>query len=429
MLHVVFMAWRIDEQVVRGEIDCRERGRVTGAIWLVGRAEPVRLELAGCPWCDLAGHVVKFTHASPRPGDLSGLADLQRGLVGDLTVSRKVRIPSCSKEEFGSHLKAGTSFPWSWGNAVYLEWFSDQNGRVVIATSAYRIEIEAGATWSLMPGEEQEQREANARALDGYMARLGEMLEGSNRSSAGDVDDPPQSAAEAEADARQRHMDRLLDRISARMDREGARGEDFETVLREERERLQRECGEHVVENTSEQEAARAAWMEELNAAAQAAKDEAAGEAWKDDDWEDRRHPLVERCSELGSRVSREIQENRWLPGDAGEEHPLREIPSGIWSAGAKLAGALGATLREEPWPPPALFAGDTLVRLKKARGYLGDALRAIDAARADHLATPVWCDQISVETRSLLASVLILIRQVREVLKDSDDDAGLASG
>jgi hypothetical protein len=35
------MAWRIEQSVVRGEIDNRVRGRVTGRLWLAGRPEPV----------------------------------------------------------------------------------------------------------------------------------------------------------------------------------------------------------------------------------------------------------------------------------------------------------------------------------------------------------------------------------------------------
>ena len=36
------MAWRIDEQVIRGEIDNRTPGKVRGQLWLVGRDEPIR---------------------------------------------------------------------------------------------------------------------------------------------------------------------------------------------------------------------------------------------------------------------------------------------------------------------------------------------------------------------------------------------------
>jgi len=41
------MAWRIDEQVIRGEIDNRTKGRVTGRIWLIGREEPLEIDLIG----------------------------------------------------------------------------------------------------------------------------------------------------------------------------------------------------------------------------------------------------------------------------------------------------------------------------------------------------------------------------------------------
>ena len=86
------MAWRIDEQVVRGEIDNRTRGKTTGRIWFVGRAEPVTLTLDGNPWRDLAGHVLRFSNPAPKPGLPEGLADEQRGSVGDITASRGLEM-------------------------------------------------------------------------------------------------------------------------------------------------------------------------------------------------------------------------------------------------------------------------------------------------------------------------------------------------
>jgi len=49
------MAWRLHEHVLRGKIDNRTRGRVTGEIWLAGIDEPLVLELAGDCAPDLAG--------------------------------------------------------------------------------------------------------------------------------------------------------------------------------------------------------------------------------------------------------------------------------------------------------------------------------------------------------------------------------------
>ncbi|MEM7392159.1 MAG: hypothetical protein AAF492_07390, partial [Verrucomicrobiota bacterium] len=87
------MAWRIDEYLVKGVIDNRVKGRVTGELWFAGRDNPVRLELAGNAWRDVAGHVLRFENPVPEPGDLDGLRDLQDGVVGDITASRKVKVP------------------------------------------------------------------------------------------------------------------------------------------------------------------------------------------------------------------------------------------------------------------------------------------------------------------------------------------------
>ena len=44
------MAFRVHDNVIRGEIDNTRRGVVTGKIWVVGRDEPLELELAGDCW-------------------------------------------------------------------------------------------------------------------------------------------------------------------------------------------------------------------------------------------------------------------------------------------------------------------------------------------------------------------------------------------
>ena len=48
------------EHCVRGEIDNRVRGRVTGRIWFAGRTEPVELNLTGNGWRDLAGRQLEW---------------------------------------------------------------------------------------------------------------------------------------------------------------------------------------------------------------------------------------------------------------------------------------------------------------------------------------------------------------------------------
>src|SRR6478609_4996646 len=147
------MAWRIEEQVVRGEIDSRTPGRVVGKIWLAGRDEVVELALEGNPWRDLAGHVFKFSNPDAKPGRGPELAAYQEGRVGDMTASRKVKIPDCSMDELMEFYQAKQPFPWHWGNSIYLEWFSVANGRVVIEAAHYQLELDAEPAWILTEKE------------------------------------------------------------------------------------------------------------------------------------------------------------------------------------------------------------------------------------------------------------------------------------
>ena len=97
------MAWRIDRNVIRGEIDNRTRGRVTGKIWFVGRDEPVELALAGDAWRDLAGRHLAFVNRTPRAGNMDGFAARQTGVIGDCTASRKVKVPEIPLEQIGEY--------------------------------------------------------------------------------------------------------------------------------------------------------------------------------------------------------------------------------------------------------------------------------------------------------------------------------------
>jgi hypothetical protein len=172
------MAWRIEESVVRGEIDNRVRGCVTGRIWFVGRPEPVRLELAGNCWRDLAGRRLVFANPRSKPGDLQNLAGLQRGAVGDITASRKVKVPDFPLEELGKYYKTGREWTWHWGNSLYLEWFSERNGRVVIETTSFDLTIAGESAWEMTENEEFIQRGVNGLAMNGFMNRLAEAMSG-----------------------------------------------------------------------------------------------------------------------------------------------------------------------------------------------------------------------------------------------------------
>lgn len=167
------MAWRIDEAVIRGEIDNRARNRVVGKIWFIGRSDPVELELRGNCWRDLAGRRLEFSNPKPKAGVLSGFARRQEGVVGDITASRKVKVPEIPHEQIGEYYLAKKPFPWHWGNSLYLEWHSARNGRVVIESAGFELKVVAEAAWEMTGAEEEQQRRANGAALIAFMDRLG----------------------------------------------------------------------------------------------------------------------------------------------------------------------------------------------------------------------------------------------------------------
>lgn len=416
------MAWRLHDQVIRGEIDNRTRGRVTGRIWLAGREEPLDLELAGDAWRDLAGSRLLFRNPNPQPGRIEGLATRQSGLVGDMTASRKVRVPAVNVAEMMRLASAGLEYPWHQGNSLHLEWFSTANGRLVIESSGYELTSDGAPVWIMSPAEEEDRKRANQRALTDFLRlRGGAGDHAADAIPATEDDDEAQSAAEAEADAEDARQSLLLDRIERRIELEGRDGDNFEQILEEELARLRRERGEPEPEATTpEDEEEQRAWINEMNAIAV----EAEAEFQRTGGPEHFEHPLVKRCRDLALEISRGTDRSEADGSPLHREHPLCEIRDGVMMASGKLAGALNRFADEDAdWPPYPLFAGHALVRLKKARRHLRDTLLGLDAADEQDLLSLNWRTVTRAEVLLLLAGVEKLITEVRAVLRDANDE------
>lgn len=408
------MAWRIHEAVIRGEIDNRTRGRVTGRIWFSGRAEPVELDLTGNCWSDLAGRRLEFTNPDPQPGNPEGLAARQTGSVGDITASRKAKVPDIPLDRIGEYYAAKKPFPWHWANTLYLEWYSERNGRVVIETASFDLKIAGDATWEMSEAEEEQQRQANGAAMSGFMERLAEATGTQNLEV---VDDTPpewneKPETEEEAEQMQARSDLLADRITARIRREGDTA-DHEKIMEEEIERLRRELGEP--EPTPEQLARNAEWIEEANRAGEEALANPDPEVEAELNY---RHPLVERVTELSLQMRATAEAEGWLPENASPEHPVAELLDATMIAGPKLAGALNGRY----WPPELDFCAHTIVRLKRARVYLDDALRAAESCQEENLIRPAHLGPIVVELIDLAHDADELIAELRAKLEQGTD-------
>ena len=176
------MAFRIHDSVVRGEVDNRVKGKVCGRIWVEGRAEPVVLELQGNAWPDLAGCRLTFANPQKRIAHphLDSLDLTQRGTVGDLTASRKVRVFDVPLEEAMAMYKRKEKPPEHMANCLYLEWFSEANGRVVIESADYELTV-SEPEWRMTPEENAERARQAAAGMEDFMKRLTESIEQQQR--------------------------------------------------------------------------------------------------------------------------------------------------------------------------------------------------------------------------------------------------------
>ncbi|HEX7260736.1 MAG TPA: hypothetical protein VF258_02890, partial [Luteolibacter sp.] len=166
------MAWRIEDAVAHGEIDNTVEGHTTGRIWLAGRDEPLILSLNGDCWRDLAGTRLQFENPNPKSTpDAEALDVDQTGIVGDMTASRKNKVPTVSEEEFNELYHNQLDIPYEWRNTLYLEWFSEINGRVVIETAAYQLTI-SPHEWEMDEDAEDAQKLANLNAMRDFMAQV-----------------------------------------------------------------------------------------------------------------------------------------------------------------------------------------------------------------------------------------------------------------
>lgn len=164
------MAFRIDKAIVKGWIDNTTPGITRGGLEIKGMERPIKLLLRGNCLRDLAGTRIDFTNPKPEAQDdvLEHFHSLQRGVVGDMTVSKKVKVPLISQEDIEKFEIEPENISLGWKNALHLEWFSLVNGRVTVESTNYEISITTHQ-WELDQQGEKKQRRDNAMAMEHFM--------------------------------------------------------------------------------------------------------------------------------------------------------------------------------------------------------------------------------------------------------------------
>jgi hypothetical protein len=359
------MAWRIAESVERGEIDNRERGIVRGRLWIRGIPEPVLLELTGNASPDVAGCLLSFENereALAIRRDVA-LAMVQRGAVGDLTASKKVRVYDLPTEEAFARLEQGLPVPEHVANCLYLEWFSDSNGRVVIESPDYKLTI-SPPVWKLSREEEaQRQREA-AEGFGEFMQKLDSAIERARHETPVDkeFDEFDYEKLLREGDARTDKLMELYDKYQDHPNLE-------EIIAREmgwtpvegsddEEEQEEQDAGEMEVDGTFE------APDEDPELEPDPATE---GVDWVRDEHGHFKHPLAKRAAEGALALTLKYQE---LNLDDTDDPDLLDLEAEYQVTAAKLAGALNSLAYGRSHHDPAFI----VAYLKRALGFLQKA-------------------------------------------------------
>src|SRR5579859_132571 len=363
------MAFRIHESVVRGEIDNRVKGVVRGKIWVEGRAEPVVLELKGNAWPDLAGCLLTFVNPQKRVPHqhLASLRPIQRGTIGDLTASRKVRVFDIPMPEAYLMCKRGEKPPEHMANSLYLEWFSEANGRVVIESVDYTLTISA-PEWRMTPEEEAERAKQAAAGMDDFMRKATEAIEQHQRGQK----DPETEWDEHDYEKFLKESDARTDKYMELLDKYG------DSPAAE--EKIAKEMG-WLRELTEEEAETERQHIEEMNRACEEAlngpppepEPHREGIDWIRTAGGELRHPLQHRCFESAMKVWHECDE---LGFAESEDKDLQQFIFEFQSTGVKLGGALSAIARGEGFSDPAF----TVAYLKRALDHLHKAQTGLEA-------------------------------------------------
>jgi hypothetical protein len=365
------MALRIQDNVVHGEIDNRVKGTVSGRIWLQGGEEPIVLELKGNAYPDLAGCRLTFVNT----GQATPLAyserlnPLQRGGVGDLTASRRVRVPAVPLEEFLNWPKEKGRPPTRWANCLYLEWFSDANGRVVIESADFELKISA-PEWRLTSTEDAERAQQAASGMEDFMRRLTEAVEEQKR----DQKDPEAEWDEhdyekfmKESDARTTKYMELLDKYGDSVEAEEKIAEEMGWL----------EEDEPSPDDPAEEERN----FEEMNRACEEAAEEPPpqpdpcreGIDWIRTENGDLVHPLQRRCAESVMKFWHQADE---LGMEEMADPDLDRFIFEFQTVGAKLAGALNGVAEGRRFVHGAF----TVACLKRALDHLHKSQAGLEA-------------------------------------------------
>ncbi len=348
------MALRLDTAVIRGEIDNTTRGNVRGKLWLVGREDPVIIDLRGNAWRDVAGCKITFTNPNPSPRPASAIQPKQKGHVGDITASHKVEVET--------------------SNALYIEWFSEENGRVFIDGTDFKVSISAWV-WEMDEAQEEAQKTSNLHAMRDWLAGIIQRPEPKEEED--DVFDDSEDSWENSLKQSDRLADAHLEAVE-KYSKEGLHDSRIAFVM----------GWDHMLRGNREREPD---------------DDDSEGEAWKEgqevlyelddqafsdflEESEPEAHPLQTLAHDFVLRLLSKIEED---PSEntptSNDDTPLDHFIRNSLNISSKLTGALGT-----PDFGSAFHTGHTLAILRRCLNWANEAFAALN----ELMEAPDWSDR-----------------------------------
>ena len=286
-------------------------------------------------------------------------------------------------------------------NALYLEWFSEGNGRVVIESADFELNISA-PEWRLTPAEEKQRAKDAEAGWEMFSKQLNDALEKQKRG---------QKDPEAEWD--EHDYEKFLKESDARTDKYMELQEKYGDSP-EAGEKIAKEMG-WLRELTAEEAEEERQRIEEMNRACEEALNEPPPEPephregidWIRTEDGDIRHPLQHRCFESAMKFWKQADK---LGLKKSEDDDLQEFIFEFQTTGAKLAGALNGIAQDRGLADPAF----TVACLKRALNHLHKSQAGLQAVAPKKLLPEKMISEARKELFEIREGILKLMDELR---------------
>ena len=409
------MSWRFHEHVLRGELDNTARGRVTGRIWLGGVLEPLALDLAGNCAPDIAGCTLTFENPAPVRMTTRPPASQQRGVAGEITAARKVRVFDVPLEKAFEILDSSGQPPARVANALVIEWFSPRCGVVRFEMTGFRLTVSAAA-WRFTAAEIAERERRIADETTDFHETL------RTDDGGGEWDEFRNEQLLRQSDTMNERCRRLHDHYGHedRGERIVAHIMGWKTIeeylaqqMRTGRDPLADHDSDDEAEGDDQNGRERdgVLFADDIAAYEEPEPDPAReGIDWVRDDEERIVHPIYKAARGLCSEAMDELKAPARLFTE-DEDEAAGEFVGQMMTLGAKLAGALGGFARDGDLFDPSF----TVATLKRVLEYHNAALTALGALDGSLMLAVARVAHFRAGLFAIREDIVALITRLRE--------------